>query len=107
VGDSGGIYETQDGKGGSPLLRNASRAPGEWQSLQIWFKAPGFDPAGNKTASARVLPVMLNDVFVQEHVQVPEPTRSSMKIPEAARNPLMLQRDHGPVAFRNIYVRSQ
>jgi hypothetical protein len=28
-----------------------------------------------------------------------------MNIPEAAENPLMLQGDHGSVAFRNIYVR--
>ena len=26
-------------------------------------------------------------------------------IPEAPENPLMLQGDHGPVAFRNIYFR--
>jgi hypothetical protein len=28
-----------------------------------------------------------------------------MDIPEAATNPIMLQGDHGPVAFRNIYWR--
>jgi hypothetical protein len=28
-----------------------------------------------------------------------------MEIPEAVENPLMLQGDHGPVAYRNIYVR--
>jgi hypothetical protein len=28
-----------------------------------------------------------------------------MNIPEAATNPIMLQGDHGPVAFRNIYYR--
>jgi hypothetical protein len=28
-----------------------------------------------------------------------------MKIPEAHMNPIMLQGDHGAVAFRNIYVR--
>jgi hypothetical protein len=28
-----------------------------------------------------------------------------MDIPEAALNPLMLQGDHGPVAYRNIYWR--
>jgi hypothetical protein len=28
-----------------------------------------------------------------------------MEIPEAAENPLMLQGDHGPVAYRNIYWR--
>jgi hypothetical protein len=28
-----------------------------------------------------------------------------MNIPEAPTNPLMLQGDHGPVAYRNIYIR--
>ena len=107
VGDCGGIYETQEGKGGSPPLRNACRPPGQWQSLQIWFKAPRFDPAGHKTANARVLRVTLNETVVQENVEVPEPTRSGMTSPEAATNPLMLQGDHGPVAFRSIYVRSK
>lgn len=107
VGDCGGIYETQEGKGGAPPLRNACRAPGQWQSLHIWFKAPVFDGGGRKIGNARVLRVMLNDTQVQENVEVPEPTRSSMKITEAAVNPLMLQGDHGPVAFRNIFVRSK
>jgi hypothetical protein len=30
-----------------------------------------------------------------------------MEIPEAATNPLMLQGDHGPVAFRNIWFKAQ
>ena len=33
------------------------------------------------------------------------PTRAHLSIPESATNRLMLQGDHGPVAFRNIYVR--
>jgi hypothetical protein len=28
-----------------------------------------------------------------------------MNIAEAPQNPIMLQGDHGPVAFRNIYIR--
>jgi hypothetical protein len=28
-----------------------------------------------------------------------------MEITEAAENPLMLQGDHGPVAFRNMFIR--
>jgi len=32
-------------------------------------------------------------------------TRAHMEIPEAARNPIMLQGDHGPVAYRHIYIR--
>lgn len=44
-------------------------------------------------------------VLVQENVQVGGPTRAALEIPEAPPNPLMLQGDHRPVAFRNIYVR--
>jgi hypothetical protein len=30
---------------------------------------------------------------------------SHLNIPEAAVNPIMLQGDHGPVAYRNLYVK--
>jgi hypothetical protein len=105
VGDCGGVYQQDDGTGGSPPLVNAARMPGEWQSLHIWFQAPRFDAAGRKTANAKVLRVLLNDTHVQENVEVPGPTVSHMNLPEAARNPMMLQGDHGPVAFRNLYLR--
>jgi hypothetical protein len=42
---------------------------------------------------------------VQENVTVDGPTVSHLNIPEAAKNPIMLQGDHGPVAFRNIYIK--
>jgi len=51
--------------------------------------------------------VILNGDVVQQNVDVPAPTVSHMKIPEAAKNPIMLQGDHGPVAFRNLYVRDE
>jgi hypothetical protein len=38
-------------------------------------------------------------------VEVDGPTRAANNIPEAPENPIMLQGDHGPVAFRNIYWR--
>jgi hypothetical protein len=107
VGDCGGVYQQDDGTGGSPPALNASRAPGEWQSLHIWFEAPRFDASGKKIANARVLRVLLNGTHVQENVEVPGPTVSHMKIAEAARNPIMLQGDHGPVAFRNFYIRDR
>ena len=107
VGDCGGVYQQDDGTGGSPPALNACRPPGEWQSLHIWFQAPRFDSSGRKTANAKVLRVLLNDTHVQENVEVPGPTVSHMNIPEAPANPLMLQGDHGPVAFRNIYIRDR
>jgi hypothetical protein len=105
VGDCGGIYAGPDGHGGSPPIVNASRPTGEWQSFHIWFRAPRFDAAGKKTANARVLRVLLNDTLVQREFELDRPTGSHKgDVVEAPMNPLMLQGDHGPVAFRNIYV---
>ena len=106
VGDCGGIYAQPDGHGGAPPLLNASRPPGEWQSFHVWFQAPRFDDAGKKTANARVLRVLLNDTLVQREFELPGPTGSHAgEVKEAPVNPLMLQGDHGAVAFRNMYVR--
>lgn len=85
------------------------------QSYQIWFRAPRFDASGTtdehgltrrkKVEPARFLRVLFNGQLVQKDVDVDGPTRAALSIPEAAQHPLMLQGDHGPVAFRNIYVR--
>jgi hypothetical protein len=106
--DCGGIYHRwidNKGVGGSAPSRNASRRPGEWQSFQIWFRAPRFDAGGKKVANARFIRVLHNGLSVQENVDVEGGTRAHMEIPEAAMNPIMLQGDHGPVAYRNIYIR--
>ncbi len=104
-GDCGAIYEGPAGFPGSPPLTNACRPPGEWQSFHIWFKAPRFNSKGRKTANAKVLRVLFNGVLVQREVDIPGPTVAASPIPEAAENPIMLQGDHGPIAFRDIYIR--
>ncbi|HZT28265.1 MAG TPA: DUF1080 domain-containing protein [Bryobacteraceae bacterium] len=106
--DCGGIYHrwiNNRGVGGSAPSRNACRRPGEWQSFQIWFRAPRFDASGKKVESAKFLRVLQNGLSIQKDVEVDGPTRAAMEIPEAPTNPLMLQGDHGPVAYRNIYIR--
>ena len=107
--DGGGIYEQVDkdnkGFGGTPPRVNATRPPGQWQSYHILFRAPRFDDAGRKIGDATFEKVVYNGQMVQERVKSGSPTRSHLELPEAARNPIMLQGDHGPVAFRNIYFR--
>jgi hypothetical protein len=106
--DGGAIYHRwidNRGIGGSAPSRNASRRPGEWQSFHIWFRAPRFDSAGKKIENARFIRVVHNGLSVQNNVEVDGPTRAPMDIAEAAQNPIMLQGDHGPVAYRNIYWR--
>jgi hypothetical protein len=106
--DGGAIYHQwidERGVGGSAPLVNAGRRPGEWQSYQIWFRAPRLDASGRRIEPARFQRVLFNGQLVQKDVDVAGPTRAALSIPEGSQHPLMLQGDHGPVAFRNIYVR--
>jgi hypothetical protein len=106
--DGGAIYHRwieERGVGGSPPLVNASRRPGEWQSYQAWFRAPRFDASGKKLEPARFLRVLFNGQVVQQDVAIDGPTRAHLSIPEAPQQPLMIQGDHGPVAFRHMHVR--
>lgn len=105
--DIGGIYrnwEEEKGKiymGKAPLT-NAAKAPGLWQRLTIAFKAPKFDAQGNKVANARFLYVDLNGIRIHENVQVPLPTGGAVQNNEVPTGPLMIQGDHGAVAFKNL-----
>ena len=107
--DCGGIYHrwiNETGVGGSAPSRNASRKPGEWQSFYIAFRGPRFDASGKKIANAKFLRVVHNGFTIQRDVEVDGPTRAAMNLKEAAKNPLMLQGDHGPVAYRNVHWRA-
>lgn len=105
--DCGAIYQrwnenTKSGYEGNPPSINASRAPGLWQHLKVKFQAPRFDENGKKISNARFLEVYLNGSLVQENVEVSGPTRSAFFDDEAPQGPLVIQGDHGPVAFRNM-----
>lgn len=108
--DAGGIYQRWDeskpegerGYDGHAPRLNAAKAPGLWQHLYVAFRAPRFDAAGNKIENARFEKVVLNGVTLHEDVELTGPTRAAAFDDETARAPLMIQGDHGPVAFRNI-----
>ena len=106
--DCGGIYQRWGDKGGyegeAPKV-NASRKPGEWQSYDVTFRAPRFDASGKKTANAVFVKVVHNGAVIHENAEVTGPTRSSTFNDEKAVGPLMLQGDHGPVAYRNLRIR--
>jgi hypothetical protein len=110
--DCGGIYPRAEMKPqyhhidkGTPPRTNACRRPGEWQTLEVIFQAPRFDDKGNKTASARFVKVVLNGQVIHEDVEVKTPTGDAWKKKEIPEGPLLLQADHGPVAFREVKVR--
>jgi hypothetical protein len=107
-GDCGGIYarwvHKQSVEGHAPRV-NASKPPGEWQTFDVVFRAPRFDTAGKKIANAKFVKVVFNGKVVQENVELTGPTRSPLVETDVATGPLMLQGDHGPVAYRNIWIR--
>jgi hypothetical protein len=110
--DCGGIYQRYDdakpegerGYEGVPPKVNASKKPGEWQHFKISFRAPRFDASGKKIAPAAFIKVMHNGKKVHGYTELTGPTRASRFNDEKALGPLMLQGDHGPVAYRNIVV---
>ena len=107
-GTCGGIYARWiDGQsvGGAPPRVNASKPPGEWQTYDVAFRAPRFDGNGRKIANATFVKVVWNGQVVHENVEVDGPTRGAMLEAEQPTGPLMLQGDHGPVAYRNVVLR--
>jgi hypothetical protein len=110
--DCGGIYPRAEEKPkyhhidkGIPPRTNAARPAGEWQTLDVIFQAPRFDASGKKTANARFVKVVLNGEVIHEDVELKTPTGHAWRNPEVATGPLLLQADHGPVAFRNVRMR--
>lgn len=91
-----------------PLV-NPSRKPGEWQSYDVVWTAPGFNADGTVKTPAYVT-VLHNGVLVQNHVELKGETvyigPPSYKPYDTA--PIKLQ-THGdpsaPISFRNIWIR--
>ena len=108
--ECGGIYQRWDEsrnpkgfEGHSPRV-NASKPPGQWQTFDVIFRAPRFDETGQKIKNARFEKVIHNGIVVHEDVELTGPTRAGTYNNEKATGALMLQGDHGPVAYRNIRI---
>jgi hypothetical protein len=100
-GQAGSIYKQQ-----IPLV-NVCRPAGEWQTYDIIFTAPRFNPDSTVKSAARIT-VLQNGVLVQNNVAIIGGTKNvgiaSYKM-HADKLPLALQ-DHGnPVSYRNIWIR--
>jgi hypothetical protein len=98
--NTGAIYVTR------PPSSVPLKPYGQWNTYDIVFQAPRFDASGKKTQNAKFISVVLNGVKVQENVDTPKPTGGQLPGGEKPTGPLMLQGDHGCVAFRNIRVKS-
>lgn len=98
-GMAGSIYKQ------TPPLVNAAKAPGEWQTYDVIYRAPKF--SGDELVSPARITVLLNGVLIHDNTEIQGTTEyiGSPKIIPHGDGPLKLQ-DHGnPVSYRNIWVR--
>ena len=110
--DCGGIYPRAELlptyhhiDDGYPPRVNACRPAGEWQTLDVTFFAPRFDADKKKIKDARFAKVVLNGQLIHENQSVPGGTGHAYHQKEIPAGPILLQADHGPVAFRSVKVR--
>lgn len=85
-GSNGGIYNTK-----APPM-NVSRKPGQWQQAEATIQ-------GNRVT------VTLNGVKIHEDVEVNKATGGELDQKIDEPGPIMLQGDHGAIAFRNIRIK--
>ena len=99
-GQASGIYKQT-----MPLV-NACKAPGEWQTYDIIFRAPRFNDSGIKTHPATVT-VLHNGVVTLDHTVIWGPTEyKGLPMDKAHRNEALGLQDHGNlVRFKNIWIR--
>jgi hypothetical protein len=89
---------------GVPPKVNAAKSAGEWQTLHIVFQAPRFE-GDKKVANAKFIKVVLNGQVIHENQELLTPTGNAYVNKESATGPLLIQTDHGGVAFRKVEVR--
>jgi hypothetical protein len=94
--ECGGIYTIA-----APTL-NLCLPPLTWQTYDIDFTAAKYDPAGKKTANARMT-VKHNGVTIHQDVEVPRTTTAAPVKEENSPGPVYLQNHHNPVRYRNIW----
>jgi uncharacterized protein len=86
MGGNGSIYQI------APASEFVSRPAGQWQSVQATI-------VGNKVS------VILNGVKIHDEVEVNKATGGELDRNLDQPGPIMLQGDHGAIAFRNIRIK--
>ncbi|HUX84503.1 MAG TPA: DUF1080 domain-containing protein [Chitinophagaceae bacterium] len=99
-GQAGSIYKQY------PPLVNACRPPGVWQTYDVIWTAPRFNPDGSLKSPARLTAIQ-NGVLIQNNsvlwgttLYIGHPFYSSH-----GPSPLKLQDHHCLVSYRNIWIR--
>ena len=82
--------------------KNMAKPPTEWQSYDVVFKAARM--VDGKKVNARVT-VIWNGEKVIDDAEIDGPTGAALDGKVLEPGPLLLQGDHGRVAYRNIRIR--
>ena len=83
----------------------ASKPAGEWQTYDIFFRAPRFDDAKKLVEKARAT-VYQNGILIHEDEEIKGPTgiQYGEFKGEVPKGPIVLQGDHDTVLFRNVWI---
>jgi len=96
--ECGGMYRAVE-----PRV-NMCAPPKQWQSYDIFFRAPKFDASGEKQIEGAHISVVHNGVLIHNDVVLNKGTGMGGRRKPIAAEFLLLQ-DHGnPVEFRNIWA---
>ncbi|MBE6598664.1 MAG: DUF1080 domain-containing protein [Ruminococcaceae bacterium] len=95
--DCGGIYEF------NAPIKNACRPALEWQTFDIYFRAPRYNEKGERTECARVT-IIQNGECIQNNILLHQHTPGGVTEYAVEEGPLMLQDHKTPVRFRNIWI---
>ncbi len=88
----------------APMV-NATRAPGEWQTYDILFRAARLDRRSGRVVKPARFTILHNGVLVQYERTLREGTGAGRRNPMVSEGPLKLQAHGSPVRFRNIWIR--
>lgn len=85
---------------------NASRAPGLWQHLSLYFEAARFGSDGKKVSDAKLHYLRLNGYTLFENVDLTAPSAGASTTDEVAEAPLVFASQSGAVAFKDIHYKA-
>jgi hypothetical protein len=83
--------------------KNVAKPPQEWQSYHVFFQG-ARGSAGSVTKKARVT-LVWNGEKVIDDAEIDGPTGGALSASTTEAGPILLQGDHGRVAFRNIKIK--
>ncbi|NOR34724.1 MAG: DUF1080 domain-containing protein, partial [Bacteroidales bacterium] len=100
--DCGALYKM------APPKVNACYPPGQWQTYDITYKSPVFDPSGKKLSNAFIT-VILNGVTIHNNTELVHPTANSQSqrkkdVVPSTPAPIKIQDHSNLVKFRNIWL---